>query len=212
LRAGQEDKKRQQKPGGEFHLQPSDGLALLARLLVGGILIVAAAAKLRAGRADFFRRVYAYDLLPRPASWTLARALPSVELTVGVLLVLGLIASVASAASALLLVTFTGAVSISLLRGRDQPCGCGADQRLVSWRLVGRNVCLVLVSVALVRAGPGLASLDRAFDASGSTNPFALALAAAICLGSVWMGALGTTRIPARTSADRTNFGEAAHV
>ena len=64
----------------------------------------------------------------------------------------------------------------------------------------------------LVRRREHLGLFDRAFDASGSTNPFALALAAAICLGSVWMGALGTTRIPARTSADRTNFGEAAHV
>jgi len=213
LRAGQENKKRQKKPGGEFHLQPSDGLALLARVVVGGILIVAAAAKLRAGRADFFRRVYAYDLLPARASWTLARILPSVELTVGVLLVLGLIAPVASATSALLLLTFTGAVSISLLRGRDQPCGCGGDLRPVSWRLVGRNACLVLISIALVRAGPGVASLDRALDASGSTNVVALVLAATVLLGSVWVvGALGRARVPARTSADRTNFGEAAHV
>jgi putative oxidoreductase len=212
LRAGQENRKRQKKPGGEFHLQPSDGVALLARLVVGGILIVAAAAKLRAGRADFFRRVYAYDLLPARASWTLARALPSVELGVGVLLVLGLIASVASAAAALLLLTFSAAVSISLLRGRDQQCGCGGDLRPVSWRLVGRNACLVLISVALLRAGPGLASLDRAFDWSPFTNPFALALAATVFLGSVWLGALDRARVPARTSADRTKFGEAAHV
>jgi putative oxidoreductase len=212
LRAGQENKKRQKKPGGEFHLQPSDGLALLARVVVGGILIVAAAAKLRAGRADFFRRVYAYDLLPRRASWTLARILPSVEITAGVLLVLGLIAPVASATSTLLLLTFTGAVSISLLRGRDQPCGCGGDLTPVSWRLVGRNACLVLISLALLHAGPGAASLDRMFDGSTSTNPFALALAATVSLLAVWMSALKRARVPARTSADRTNFGEAAHV
>ena len=212
MRASQEDRKRQQKPAEEFHLQPSDALALLARVFVGAILIVAATAKLKAGRADFFRRVYAYDLLPQRAAWTLSRVLPSVELTVGVLVVLGLFAAVASTASALLLLTFTGAVSLSLLRGRNQPCGCGGDQRPVSWSLVGRNAFLVLISLALMRTGPGVVTVDGALSASGSASVFTLPLAAAVCLFSAWMSGLGRSRTSVQTSAVGTNFGEAAHV
>lgn len=180
--------------------------------MIGAILVVAATAKLRAGRASFFRRVYAYDLLPPRAAWTLSQVLPSVELNVGVLIALGLIASLASAAAALLLLTFTGAVSVSLLRGRDQPCGCGADPRPVSWHLVVRNVFLFLISLALVRAGPGLVSVDRALEAFGSANLLALPLAATVCLLSVWVSCLGRPRASAHTSGGRTNFGEAAHV
>lgn len=155
--------------------------------------------------------MYAYDLLPQRAAWTLSRVLPSVELAVGVLVALGLFAAVASAASALLLLTFTGAVSVSLLRGRDQSCGCGGDQRPVSWHLVGRNAFLLLISLALMHAGPGVVSLDGALNAFGSASLFTLPLAATVCLLSVWMSALGRSRASVQTSAGRTNFGEAAH-
>lgn len=212
MRDGQEDRKRQRKPGGEFQLQPSDGLALLARLLVGGVLIVAAVAKMRAGRAQFFRSVYAYDLLPRRATWALAHALPSIELAVGVLLVLGVFAPASAAASGALLLTFTGAVAISLLRGRDQPCGCGGDLRPVSWRLVVRNLVLAAISVALATAGAGSLSLDRAVSVTPSVAPVAVAIAAIVCLSSAWVGVVRRSRISLRGSADRTNFREAAHV
>jgi uncharacterized membrane protein YphA (DoxX/SURF4 family) len=160
----------------------ADGALAVGRFLLGGLLVVAGVAKLRAGQARFFGRIYAYELVPRRAAWVLARALPVGEIAAGVLLVLGLLTAVAAGAAAGMLVAFTIAIAISLIRGQHQPCGCGGDLTPVQWRLVGRNSLLVVIALALVRWGPGGMSADRSLGVGSPGESALLGLLATVAV------------------------------
>ena len=68
-------------------------IGLLARLVTGGVWIVAGALKLP-DPVESVRAVRAYDLLPESIVPTVGYALPVVEVVVGVCLVLGLMTRV----------------------------------------------------------------------------------------------------------------------
>ena len=67
-----------------------DWFGLLARLVTGGVWIVAGALKLP-HPADSVRAVRAYDLLPEAIVPAVGHLLPVVEVVIGVCLVLGLL-------------------------------------------------------------------------------------------------------------------------
>lgn len=177
-----------------------DGSLALGRLVLGSLLVVAGLAKLRSGQARFFRRIYAYELIPSWAAWALARALPAGEVAVGVLLISGLLTLVAATAAAGMLLSFTIAIAISLVRGQQQPCGCGEDLTPVRWRLVGRNSLLVLIALALFHWGPGGLSADRSLGV-GSPAEFALLSVLAIVAVAVYVALHDRRKALARSSA-----------
>lgn len=117
--------------------------ALIVRVVLGGLFIAAGMRKL--GRPSFVEVVRAYRLLPSSASVAVARLLPVVEIGVGLALVLGLWTRTAALLVLGLLAAFAVAAISSLLRGLRHGCGCaGSDRpRPVSWRLVGRDFCLL---------------------------------------------------------------------
>lgn len=128
---------------------------LAARLVLGVLFVVAGASKLRDG--DRFRRaVETYAVLPPRMARVVARVVPPVECLAGALLVVGLLPSVAAAAVALLLVAFTAAITVNLLRGRRIDCGCfdAPGGQPISWTTVGRNGLLLALALGLVWAGP----------------------------------------------------------
>jgi uncharacterized membrane protein YphA (DoxX/SURF4 family) len=120
-----------------------DAGILFARTLIGGVFLLAGLAKLKAPSSQFLNAILGYDLLAKPMATILARGLPWLEIVTGGLLVVGLWTRIVVLFGTGLLLVFSSAVAISLLRGRDQTCGCFHSLTPVQWRLVYRNVGLI---------------------------------------------------------------------
>src|SRR6266446_4111531 len=130
------------------------------RVILGLILLTASVTKL----GDFRKCteiVSAYELLPERTVTTTSFFILLTECFVGGCLFIGLLLPWAAFAAAGIFITFTGAVAINLLLGRNEiACGCfgsSSEQRL-TWFIVIRN--LVLTACAFVLA---LAQLDHPF-------------------------------------------------
>ena len=128
---------------------------LVARLVVGGVWIAAALAKLPDPSASV-RAVRAYDLLPEGVVPTVGHTLPILELVVGACLVIGLLTRPMSFVSALLFLAFVVGISAAWARGLQIDCGCfgggGFDADATSkypWE-IARDVGLLALSALLV--------------------------------------------------------------
>ena len=138
---------------------------LAARLVVGGVWIVAGALKLPDPAASV-RAVRAYDLLPESVVPTVGHLLPVLEVVVGVCLVLGLLTRVMAVVSTLLFVAFIVGIGSAWSRGLQIECGCfgggGYDANATGdypWE-IARDVGLLLASAFLVVRPPTRWSLD----------------------------------------------------
>lgn len=143
-----------------------DWVGLLARVVTGGVWIVAGALKLPDPAASV-RAVRAYDLLPEAVVPTVGHLLPVVEVVVGVLLVLGLLTRPAAVVSSLLFVAFIIGIASAWARGMSIDCGCfggggfDADARDKYPGEIARDVALLAASVWLVVRPSSRLSLDR---------------------------------------------------
>ena len=117
------------------------------------LILFAAAWHKLSEREVFAGALQAYRLLPAGLASALARVLPSVEIGLGVGVLLPASRQAALLATAALLAVYAGAMTINLVRGRREiDCGCGGDTHPLSWGLVGRNA--VLIGIALLICGP----------------------------------------------------------
>jgi hypothetical protein len=120
----------------------------------------------------FERALEGHALLPRAAVATLARALPCLELLVGLGCLVPRTSSFALLAGAMLLTLYTGAVVLNLARGRRRvDCGCGGPggPQELSEGLALRNLALVgvLLVAALPVSGRALHWIDAFTVAAG---------------------------------------------
>ena len=131
---------------------------VVARLVTGGVWIVAGALKITEPDASI-AAVRAYQLLPSGLAKAVGLALPAVEVVVGVALVLGVFTRFVAIVSALLFVAFIVGIASVWARGIEIDCGCfgggGAKQGATSdypWE-IARDVALLAASllVAFVR-------------------------------------------------------------
>ena len=131
-------------------------LATAARLLVGGVFLVAGLLKIP-DPAAAVRAVRAYRLLPEALVAPVAFGLPVVEIAVGLALIVGVFVRTAAIASAVLLVVFLAGVGSAWARGLQIDCGCfggggavaAADTAYPAEIL--RDSALLLVALALAR-------------------------------------------------------------
>jgi uncharacterized membrane protein YphA (DoxX/SURF4 family) len=138
---------------------------LLARLVVGGVWIVAGAIKFTEPAASI-AAVRAYELLPGSWAESVGYLLPALELVVGLALVLGLMTRGAAAISALLFIAFIIGIASVWARGMEINCGCfgggGFDPDASSkypWE-IARDTGLLLLSCYLVWLGSTRLALD----------------------------------------------------
>jgi uncharacterized membrane protein YphA (DoxX/SURF4 family) len=96
---------------------------LAARLVVGGVWVVAGVLKLPDPPASV-RAVRAYQLLPETVVPLVGHGLPVLEVVVGACLLLGLVTRVVAVVSALLLLAFVVGISAAWARGLQIECGC----------------------------------------------------------------------------------------
>ncbi|KGN42712.1 MauE/DoxX family redox-associated membrane protein [Knoellia aerolata] len=101
----------------------ADGLGLLARLVLGGVFLVAGALKVTTPEA-MAKATQAYQLLPHDVAAWVGYALPMVEIILGLLLVLGLFTRVAAVLTSLLVVAFIVGIAQAWARGLTIDCGC----------------------------------------------------------------------------------------
>jgi len=94
-----------------------------ARLLLGGVLVVAGSLKVGDPQAAV-QAVRAYQLLPEALEPVVGWGLPALEIALGLLLVVGLYTRVAAVGAALLLVAFIAGVASAAARGLSIDCGC----------------------------------------------------------------------------------------
>jgi uncharacterized membrane protein YphA (DoxX/SURF4 family) len=98
-------------------------LGLVARLVTGGVWIVAGALKVTDPVASI-DAIRAYELLPWSVVEPLGYALPAIEIVVGLALVLGAFTRGAAVVSALLFVAFIIGIASVWARGIEIDCGC----------------------------------------------------------------------------------------
>jgi putative oxidoreductase len=160
-------------------------IALAFRLMLGLVFVRAGLTKIPQGDA-FRQAVTNYRLVPERAAQPIARALPFVELTLGGLLLLGIAQAASSFLLAGLLIIFTLAVSVNLLRGRSIDCGClGAGAPApITWWTVGRNLVLILAALVIAARPPAVLSFRMPWElpAQSSSLPVGDAFAIVIAV------------------------------
>jgi uncharacterized membrane protein YphA (DoxX/SURF4 family) len=137
--------------------------------LLSSLFLTAGVAKLARGR-EVEQAVRNYELLPARLVQPLARILGPAEVAGGILLGVGLATPAVAALLAALLATFTAAVVVNLLRGRDIDCGCFGlvAERRIGWPTVLRNAALAGCAVAVAAVVPAPFSLDRVLVGRGA--------------------------------------------
>lgn len=100
-----------------------DIVGLVARLLLGGVVVVAGGLKLL-HPAQSVLAVRGYQLLPYDVASSVGYALPLLEVVVGVLLLLGFFTRPAALVGGLLMVAFIIGISSAWARGISIDCGC----------------------------------------------------------------------------------------
>jgi uncharacterized membrane protein YphA (DoxX/SURF4 family) len=125
--------------------------ALVLRLVVAGLLVVAGALKLRAPVA-FATEIANYQLLPAVAPY-LAATLPVAELVVGLTLLAAPAAwrRAAALGALALFAAFTVAVASAYFRRINIDCGCfGTGGGSITALTLARNLALMLAAAALL--------------------------------------------------------------
>lgn len=147
------------------HTRGWDLAGTALRLVLGGVLLVAGALKVTNLDASVLA-VRAYELLPWDAAGLVGRALPVLEILVGLLLIVGLFTRSAALAAGLLMLAFVVGIASAWARGLSIDCGCfggggqiGVEQTAYPWELT-RDAALVLAGAWLVRRPRTAYALD----------------------------------------------------
>ena len=143
-----------------------DAVGLLARLILGGALLLAGGLKVGNPVASA-RAVQAYDVLPFELARYVGYGLPYAEVVLGALLVLGLFTRVSAAIGALLMVVFVVGIAQAWARGLTIDCGCFggggqvAQDETKYGREIVRDIGFALCGAWLLWRPPSMLSLDR---------------------------------------------------
>jgi uncharacterized membrane protein YphA (DoxX/SURF4 family) len=129
-------------------LQPRATLAL--RVALGAVFLYAAYTKLSQSWLLFALSIDSYQLLPEWAVLTVARTLPWVELSLGVLLVAGWQRRYASIGAAAMLLLFFSVMLFQYARGAGIDCGCFGVGEALSAKTLARDGVLLAAALALV--------------------------------------------------------------
>ncbi len=98
-------------------------LTLLARFILGVVLLVAGALKVP-NLPKSAMAVRAYEMLPIPIANFLGYTLPWIEIGLGLLLIIGVTVKISGALGALTMLAFIIAIAQAWARGLSIDCGC----------------------------------------------------------------------------------------
>jgi putative oxidoreductase len=122
-------------------------LGLLLRVYVGGVFIYASMYKINYP-GEFAETIASYQLVPYWAVNFMSLVMPWAELVSGILMVLGVRTKSAAAAIAGMLVLFSLAILITLLRGIPIGCGCFTSvEDTLGWDTLGRDLLWLMMTL-----------------------------------------------------------------
>ncbi len=98
-------------------------IGLVARLIVGVVDLIAGLVKFP-DPAGNVRQVRAFDILPEAIVPTVGHALPTIEIIIGVALILGLLTRLFAVIGALFFLAFIIGIASAWARGLEINCGC----------------------------------------------------------------------------------------
>ncbi len=130
-------------------------LALLARVILGGLFVYAGVLKFLAP-VEFAQEIANYRMLPDVLVGPLAVLLPGVEVVAGLALVLGIALRGGIVLIQGMLVVFIIALVQAIGRGIDTSCGCfgvAEEADPIGWPEVFRDVAMMLAGVLAWPAG-----------------------------------------------------------
>lgn len=130
----------------------NDYLALVCRVIFGGIFIYAAIDKITHPE-QFARILFNYHLLPGPLINIVALVLPVSEFLAGVMLISGTLYSGARNYLIFLLLSFMIAIGINVIRGVDLECGCftvSSKAKSAALQLLIRDVFYLIPGLVLL--------------------------------------------------------------
>jgi hypothetical protein len=123
-----------------------------ARLAVAAIFLEAAQHAL-SDRQDFAGVVAAYRIAPVSWAEAVGVALPGLQILAAVALMVPRLAVPGAGLALALLLLFTAAITLNLLRGRTNiDCGCGGESQRISYALVMRNLVLAAAAAGALAA------------------------------------------------------------
>ncbi len=143
-----------------------DVVGLLARLVLGGVLLYAGLTKVLTPVASA-RAVQAYQIFPFELAAYIGYALPIIEIIIGALLVVGLFTRASAIAGTLLMVIFIAGIISAWARGLSIDCGCfGGGGEIAPEDTnyparIAEDVGFALCGAWLIVRPRSLASLDR---------------------------------------------------
>lgn len=149
-------------------------LFLALRIILATLFLSTSLSKIR-NVEEHIAIIKEYKLLPERWVRSAGYLEMYLELMVGILLLLGLFQRFAFLVAAGLLFIFTFAIILNLWRGRTKiSCGCGgiAGTHHLSWRLVVRNVILLLVMIGLWNNPMKVGSIDGLIQGASWENIF----------------------------------------
>jgi uncharacterized membrane protein YphA (DoxX/SURF4 family) len=132
----------------------------LVRIALGLTLLAAGVSKAR-DRTNFLETLEGFDIVPgllrSPASWLI----PTVEIAVGSLLVVGVAHKLTAAVSLIMIAVFSVGLLIQMARGRLADCGCFGSVFTHTTGTIAllRNAVLVGGACLVYFSGPGALSL-----------------------------------------------------
>lgn len=163
-------------------------LSLLARIIVGVVMLTSGTLKLRAGLAWFKQILSVYSHLPSFMLEIVARVLPTAEVILGIMLIFGLFTWPMVLLTFMLLLIFSLVTLNALLSGKEHDCGCFGNQPQT--HLGGRTIAYrntVLMGILLLPLfGESFATLDNYLFALPLTTPKPIIVATLITYGA-WL-------------------------
>lgn len=146
---------------------PLDEVAVTFRFALGTIFLISGIAKLP-NLHRFEEAVTRYRVLPAVFTRAVVLVIPPAEAVAGILLLTGLELRATAVGVALLLVVFSTAILVNLLRGRRVSCGCFGtlSQREISWLAVLRNIALIVVASQVAYHQPSVLTLSGLIERS----------------------------------------------
>lgn len=144
-------------------------LSLVARLVLGGVMLIAGAEKISA-LPQFAISISNYQLLPLESVNIVALLIVWTEVTVGVLLIAGAAVRGSALVSGALLALFIVAILTAMARGLDINCGCAISEadlaagnkgEQVGWPKIFVNLATLAAAIFLIYFPKSYLTIDR---------------------------------------------------
>lgn len=140
-----------------------DSLTLVVRLALGAIFLYACWFKI-VDPYEFAINIATYQILPDSLVNVMALILPWLELTTGLLLVIGALSRESALVISGMLVMFIVAILIAMSKDLEISCGCFASEAAaadIGWPKVAEDALMLAGGIWVVMRGGGRISIDE---------------------------------------------------